>query len=137
MERSKPLQDTRTAVVLQLLLLLLLLSIRAGRSGDRIPVGGDSFRTRPDRPWGPPCLLYNGYRVIPGGKSGQGVALTTHPHEAPSLKNEYSYNSTLTSVPSWYVIGLTLLPSCLLLLLSSSASPSSDVDMECTNQQIC
>ena len=26
------------------------------------------FRTRPDRPWGPPNLLYNGYRVIPGGK---------------------------------------------------------------------
>ena len=27
------------------------------------------FRTRPDRPWGPPSLLYNGYRVIPGGKA--------------------------------------------------------------------
>jgi hypothetical protein len=26
------------------------------------------FRTRPDRPWGPPSLLYNGYRVLPGGK---------------------------------------------------------------------
>ena len=24
-------------------------------------------RTRPDRPWGPPNLLHNGYRVIPGG----------------------------------------------------------------------
>ena len=30
--------------------------------------GGDIFRTRPDRPWGPPSLLYNGYRVFPGGK---------------------------------------------------------------------
>ena len=29
---------------------------------------GDIFRTRPDRPWGPPSLLYNGYRVFPGGK---------------------------------------------------------------------
>jgi hypothetical protein len=27
------------------------------------------FSTRPDRPWGPPSLLYNGYRVIPGGKA--------------------------------------------------------------------
>jgi len=27
-----------------------------------IPVGGESFRTRPDRPWGPLSLLYNGYR---------------------------------------------------------------------------
>ena len=39
----------------------------AGRSGDRIPVGGEIFRTLPDRPWGPPSLLYNGYRVFPGG----------------------------------------------------------------------
>jgi hypothetical protein len=44
-------------------------SLRAGRSGDRIPVGGEIFRTRPDRPWGPPSLLYNGYRVFPGGKA--------------------------------------------------------------------
>ena len=33
----------------------------AGRSGDRIQVGGEIIRTRPDRPWGPPSLLYNGY----------------------------------------------------------------------------
>jgi hypothetical protein len=26
------------------------------------------FYTRPDRPWGPPSLMYNGYRVFPGGK---------------------------------------------------------------------
>jgi hypothetical protein len=45
------------------------------------------------------------YHVIPGGKSGQGMALSTHLHVAPSLKNEYSYNSNLTSVPSWHVIG--------------------------------
>ena len=28
--------------------------------------GGDIFRTRPDFPWVPPSLLYNGYRVTPG-----------------------------------------------------------------------
>jgi hypothetical protein len=33
------------------------------------PGGGEIFRTRPDRPWGPPRLLYNGYRVFPGGKA--------------------------------------------------------------------
>ena len=26
------------------------------------------FSARPDRPWGPPNLLYNGYWVFPGGK---------------------------------------------------------------------
>ena len=30
--------------------------------------GGEIFRTRPDRPWGPLSLLYNGYRAFPGGK---------------------------------------------------------------------
>ena len=47
--------------------------LRAGRSGDRIPArGGEIFLTCPDRPWGPPSLLYNGYRVFPGGKERPG-----------------------------------------------------------------
>jgi hypothetical protein len=33
------------------------------------PDEGKIFCTRPDRPWGPPNLLYNGYRVFPGGKA--------------------------------------------------------------------
>jgi hypothetical protein len=55
--------------------------LRAGRSGNRIPLRGEIFRTHPDRPRGPPSLLYNGYRILPGGRgeSGRGVALTTHP----------------------------------------------------------
>jgi len=45
-------------------------SLRAGRSGNRTPVGGgEIFRTRPDWPWSPPSLLYNGYRDFPGGKA--------------------------------------------------------------------
>ena len=38
-------------------------------------MGGEIFRTRPDRPWGPFSLLYNGYRVsFPGVKRpGRGV----------------------------------------------------------------
>jgi len=32
------------------------------------PGGGEIFRTSPDRPWDPSRLLYNGYRVFPGGK---------------------------------------------------------------------
>jgi hypothetical protein len=46
-------------------------TLRGGQSGDRIPVGGELFRTCPYRPWGPPSLLYNGYRVFPGGKAPQ------------------------------------------------------------------
>ena len=46
-------------------------SLRAGRSGDRIPGGGggEIFRTRSDRPCDPPSLLHNGYRVFPAGKA--------------------------------------------------------------------
>ena len=40
---------------------------------------GTRFSARPDRPWGPPSLLYKGYRVFPGGRGGQGVGLTPHP----------------------------------------------------------
>ena len=32
------------------------------------PGGGEILLTCPDRPWGPPSLLYNGYRVFSGGK---------------------------------------------------------------------
>jgi hypothetical protein len=44
------------------------------------PGGGEIFRTRPDRPWGPPSLLYNGYRVgylFRGKGAGCGA---DHPH---------------------------------------------------------
>jgi hypothetical protein len=33
---------------------------------------GARFSARPDRPWGTPSLLYNGYRVFPGGKERPG-----------------------------------------------------------------
>ena len=35
--------------------------------------GGEIFRTCPNRPRGPPSLLYNGYRVFPGGKEWPGL----------------------------------------------------------------
>ena len=55
--------------------------------------GREIFRTRPDLPWGPPSLLYNGHQVIPGNKeAGHGVE---HPsHLAPRLRKEYSYTFT-------------------------------------------
>jgi hypothetical protein len=36
------------------------------------PDGGEIFRICPDQPWGPPSLLYNGYRVFPGGRKRSG-----------------------------------------------------------------
>ena len=45
--------------------------------------GGEIFRTCPDQPWGPPSLLYNGYRVFLELKSGWGATLTPHPLLVP------------------------------------------------------
>ena len=64
-------------------------------SGDRFPVGGgENFRTCPDRPWGPPSLLYNGYRVSPRGKERPGrYADPSSPSSAVIMKRS-SYTST-------------------------------------------
>ena len=39
-------------------------SLRGSKFGE-----GKIFLNRPDRPWGPPSLLQNEYRVIPGGRA--------------------------------------------------------------------
>jgi len=49
---------------------------------------GEIFRTCPDRPWGPPSLLYNGYLVIPRGKERPGCdADHSHPSSAVVKKD--------------------------------------------------
>jgi len=51
--------------------------------------GGKIFHTCPDRPWGPPSLLYNGYWVFPRGlKSDWGMTLTPHPLLVPLVMKE-------------------------------------------------
>ena len=50
-----------------------------GLDGPGSNAGVEIFRTCPDRPWGPPSLLYNGYRVFPGGKVRTGRAADHSP----------------------------------------------------------
>jgi len=52
------------------------------------PGGGEVFRNRPDRPWGPPSLLYNGYRVFPGGKERLGHDADPSPLSSSMVKKE-------------------------------------------------
>jgi len=66
--------------------------------------GGEILRTRPDRPWGSPSLLYNAYRVIPGVKRpGRDVY---HPSTTSAEVKEgvelYLYSN---SGSSWPVLG--------------------------------
>ena len=80
------------------------------------PGEGESFRTHPDRPWGPPSLLHNGYRVSFRGvkRPGHGV---DHPSPCSAKAKErvelYVYSP---SGLSWHAVGqilplpLTFLP---------------------------
>jgi len=69
---------------------------------------GEILRARPDRPWGPPSLLYKGYRVsFPEVKRPRRGVDHTHPYVVPRLKKEYSY-TIAPSGTSWPVPGWTL-----------------------------
>ena len=50
-----------------------------GLDGLGLHPGRAKFSARPDRPWGPPSLLYNGYRVFSGGKVRRGSAADHSP----------------------------------------------------------
>jgi hypothetical protein len=49
---------------------------------------GEIFRTCPDRTWGPPSLLYNGYRVFLGGRMRPGRDADPSPLLVPRSKTE-------------------------------------------------
>jgi hypothetical protein len=40
---------------------------------------GEILRTRPHQPWGPPCLLHNGYRLPPRVKAAGAWRLPPSP----------------------------------------------------------
>jgi len=52
------------------------------------PGGDEILRTCPDRSWGPPSLLYNGYRVFPGGKERLGRAADYSPPSSAAVMEE-------------------------------------------------
>jgi hypothetical protein len=102
--------------------------LRTGPSGDRIPVGSEIFRTRPDRPWGPPSFLYNGYRVFPRGKTAVAWRWPPTPSSAEVKERvkQYLYS---TSGPSWALIGWTL-PFPRSFLLEAESTPRAIVRPE-------
>ena len=66
--------------------------LRAGRSGNRIPLGARYFLfSKMSR--GPPSPLFNGYRLFPGGKR-PGRELNPSPPSRAENKNEWSSPST-------------------------------------------
>jgi len=83
-------------------------SLRTGRPGDRIPVGGETRRTRPERPYDPLRLLYYWYRFpFPDVKlPGRDVQPST-PCSA-EIKTRVELYLCSPSGPSWPVLGWTL-----------------------------
>ena len=71
-------------------------------------MGGEIFVTCSDRPWGQPSLLYNGYRVFPGVKSGRGVTLTPHPLLVPWSRK----SRAILLLPLWAVRPVQSLSAC-------------------------
>jgi hypothetical protein len=79
------------------------------------------FRTRPDRPWGPPSLLYNGYRVSFPVAKRPGRGVDHPPPSSAEVKERVELYLYSTSGPSWPVLVWTLLLP-LLYVLSLFAS---------------
>jgi hypothetical protein len=63
-------------------------TIRGSNSG-----GGEIFRTHPNRPWGPPNFLYNGYRFFQGENRSERGADHPSPTSA-EVENVSGYTST-------------------------------------------
>jgi hypothetical protein len=65
--------------------------------------GGDIFSTRSDLPWGPTCILYNGYRVAFVGVRRPGRSLTITASSAVVKERiKLPYNSP--AGPPWPVV---------------------------------
>jgi len=62
----------------------------------------------PDRPWGPPNPMYNGYPFFPGVKGGRGVLLTPHPLLVPEPRK----SRTIHLFPLWAVRPVQSLSAC-------------------------
>jgi len=63
------------------------------------PGRGEIFRICPDRLWGAPSLLYNEYRVFPGGKERPGRDADPSPSSSAMVMKEQSYISTPPTGP--------------------------------------
>jgi hypothetical protein len=80
-----------------------VLTVRGSNLG-----GGEIFRTRPDRHWGPPSLLYNGYWVSFPGVKRPGCGVDHLPPASAEVKDRVELYLYALSGPLWPVLGRTL-----------------------------
>ena len=72
------------------------------------PGGGEIFRTRTDRPWDPPSLLYNGYRVSFPGVKRPGRGVDHPPPSSVQVEGRVELYICSPSGTLWPVIGWPL-----------------------------
>ena len=66
------------------------------------------FCTCPHRPWGPPSLLYNGYRVFPWGVKWLGCGIDHPPPSSAEVDGRVDLYLYSPSGPLWPVLGWNL-----------------------------
>jgi hypothetical protein len=103
-------------------------SLRTGPSR-----GGEIFCTRPDRPWGSPSLLYNGYWVFSGSKAAGAWRWPSTSSSAEVIERVELYLFS-PSGPSWPVIGWTVPLALSLILLCRDHRHVSAILQVCKNK---
>ena len=71
----------------------------------RIQVEGKIFCAHTDRPWGPPSLLYNGYRVFFSGVKRPGCGVNHPPPSSAEVEGRVELYICSLFGPSWPVLG--------------------------------
>jgi hypothetical protein len=79
-------------------------SLHAGQAADRVPVGGDIFPISPNRSWGPPSLLYNGYWFSFQRVKRPRRDLNHQPTSSAEVKESVELYLYSPSGPSWPVL---------------------------------
>jgi len=119
-------------------------------------LGGEIFRTCPDRPWGTPSLLYSWYRVFPGGKERPGRDADPSPLSSAVIKRvelylfssygpyglyrasvpvqRYTLPLPIPLLPLWTVQPVQSLSACTTVHFTFTSTPPMD-RMACTDSQ--
>jgi hypothetical protein len=71
------------------------------------PSGDEILRTRPDRSWGPPNFVCNGYRVSFPGLKRPGRSANHAPPSSAEVKERVELYMYFLSRPSWLLLGRT------------------------------